>query len=59
MLSPGHLRYGNVGGTRESYIRRDGVDPQSQVAVKALEALVCNRNATGAAGEDSDTIAVA
>jgi integrase len=51
------LRHSNVSVTRESYIKRDGVDPQSQAAMKALEALVCNQNATGAAGEDSDTMA--
>ena len=53
------LRHSNVSVTREPYIKRNGVDPQSLAAMKALETLVCNQNATGATGEDSDTISAA
>jgi hypothetical protein len=40
------LRHSNVAVTRESYIMRDGVDPQSFAAMQALEMQVCNQNAT-------------
>jgi integrase len=40
------LRHSNVAVTRESYIIRDAVDPQSQAAMQALETRLCNYNAT-------------
>ena len=40
------LRHSDVGVTRESYIKRNAVDPQSLAAMQALEALLCNQNAT-------------
>jgi integrase len=40
------LRHSNVAVTRESYIKRDGIDPQSLAAMKALETLICNQYAT-------------
>ena len=40
------LRHSDVAVTRESYIMRDGVDPQSLAAMRALETQLCNQNAT-------------
>lgn len=40
------LRHSNVAVTRESYIMRDGVDPQSLAAMQALEKRLCNFGAT-------------
>ena len=42
------LRHSNVAVTRESYIMRDGVDPQSLAAMQALETRLCNFSATEA-----------
>jgi integrase len=42
------LRHSTVEVTRESYIKRDGVDTRSLAAMKALEKMVCNHCATGA-----------
>jgi thiamine biosynthesis lipoprotein ApbE len=39
------LRHSNVAVTRDSYIIRDAVDPQSQAAMQALETRLCNYNA--------------
>jgi integrase len=40
------LRHSDVSVTRESYIKRDGVDPQSLAAMESLQALICNRYTT-------------
>jgi hypothetical protein len=40
------LRHSDVAVTRESYSKRDGIDPQSLAAMKALETLICNQYAT-------------
>jgi hypothetical protein len=40
------LRHSNVTVTRDSYIIRDAVDPQSLAAMQALETRLCNYNAT-------------
>ena len=40
------LRHSDVAVTREAYIKRDGIDPQSAAAMEALEALVCSRYST-------------
>lgn len=45
------LRHSNVAVTRESYIMRDGVDPQSVAAMQALEARLCNFGAIEAVSE--------
>lgn len=37
------LRHSDITVTRESYIKRDGVDARSIAAMKALEQLVCNQ----------------
>lgn len=50
------LRHSDVGVTRESYIKRHGVDVQSMAAMKALEQLVCNHCATGAARDSAATV---
>jgi integrase len=51
------LRHSDVTVTRESYIKRDGVDPQSLAAMQALESLICNQYATaGAEGEDGTVV---
>jgi integrase len=42
------LRHSNVAVTRESYIMRDGVDPQSLAAMQALETKLCDFSATDA-----------
>ena len=45
------LRHSDVAVTRESYIRRDGVDPRSVAAMEALQRLICDRYATSSTGE--------
>jgi integrase len=40
------LRHCNVSVTRSSYIKSDGVDPESIAAMRALETSLCNHNAT-------------
>jgi integrase len=45
------LRHCNVSVTRASYIKSDGADPESLAAMAALEASLCNQNATAAAGD--------
>jgi hypothetical protein len=47
------LRHSNVSVTRASYIKNDGVDPQSLAAMEALESAVCNQHATGAIEAES------
>jgi hypothetical protein len=44
-----------VSVTRASYIKNDGVDPQSLAAMEALESAVCNQHATGATEAESRT----
>jgi integrase len=40
------LRHSNVSVTRASYIKNDGVDPQSLAAMEVLESAACNQHAT-------------
>jgi integrase len=49
------LRHSNVSVTGASYIKNDGVDPQSLAAIEALESAVCNQHATGATEAGSRT----
>jgi hypothetical protein len=42
------LRHSNVSVTRASYIKNDGVDPQSLGAMEVLESGVCNQHAVEA-----------
>jgi integrase len=50
------LRHCNVSVTRASYIKSDGVDPESMAAMQALETSMCNQNATGAGEAGSEAI---
>ena len=43
--------------TRDSYIIRDAMDPQSQAAMQALETRLCNYNATKVAGREDQLLA--
>ena len=47
------LRHSNVPVTRASYIKNDGVDPQSLAAMEVLESAMCNQHATAAADAES------
>jgi hypothetical protein len=47
------LRHSNVSVIRASYIKNNGVDPQSPAAMEALESAVCNQPATGATEAES------
>jgi hypothetical protein len=40
---------------RASYIKNDGVDPQSLAAMEVLESAACNQHATAAAEAESRT----
>jgi integrase len=51
------LRHSNVAVTRDSYIIRDAVDPQSQAAMWALETRLCNHYATEVAGREDQLLA--
>ena len=39
------LRHSDVSVTRQSYIKRTGVDDRSLVALKTLESLICTKHA--------------
>jgi integrase len=43
------LRHSNVEVTREAYIDRDALDPQSLAAMEALQALLYNQSTTATA----------
>jgi integrase len=50
------LRHSDVAVTRESYIKRDGADPRSVAAMKALENELCNHCATVAQDETKEVV---
>jgi hypothetical protein len=50
------LRHSDVAVTRESYIKRDGADPRSLAAMKALENELCNHCATVAQDETKEVV---
>jgi integrase len=50
------LRHSDVAVTRESYIKRDGIDPRSMAAMQALETHMCNHYATEGTDSGDQTV---